>query len=60
MNERLHVGWTTDWEEDDFGKWRLVRRNDFGLTEEDEAAQEEMRREHYEEILREEYGEDGP
>jgi hypothetical protein len=52
--------WMTDWEENDAGEWRQVRRNELGATEEDEEAQEEMRREHLEEMLREEYGEDGP
>lgn len=48
--------WFTDWEENDSGDWQQVRRDEMGLTEEDYAEQDEMRREY----LREEFGEDGP
>jgi len=48
--------WIKDWEENERGEWSRVRRNECGLTEEDEAEQTEMLREY----LREELGEDGP
>ena len=49
--------WFTDWEEigDGSGRFIKVRRNDYGLTEEQQAEQDEMMRE----LIREEYGEDG-
>ena len=50
--------WFTDWEEigDGSGCMHQVRRNELGLTEEQDAEQMEMLRE----ALDEEYGEDGP
>ena len=48
--------WFTDWEENESGEFNRVRRNDYGLTEEQQAEQDEMMRE----LIREEHGEDGP
>ena len=46
--------WFTDWEEigDGSGRFVKVRRNDYGLTEEQQAEQDEMMRE----LIREEHG----
>ena len=50
--------WFTDWEETGVGSGRFVkvRRNDYGLTEEQQAEQDDMMRE----LIREEHREDGP